>query len=117
MRHGFLRAVAPRGRWPGSARLEGSAPGRRPTASIVALRLDPAVGLFDLDRNIRPVGRAYKELIEQWGEVLPVQSVCLQVPLVEPDQYEEPWAQRRRDHMRKIRETLSRDLAASQAQA
>jgi beta-glucosidase len=26
-----------------------------------------ALGLYDLDRNIRPVGRAYKELIEQWS--------------------------------------------------
>jgi len=25
------------------------------------------VGLFDLDRKIRPVGRAYKELIDQWS--------------------------------------------------
>lgn len=25
------------------------------------------VGLFDLDRNIRPVGEAYRRLIEQWG--------------------------------------------------
>ena len=25
-----------------------------------------ALGLFDLDRNIRPVGRAYQSLIRQW---------------------------------------------------
>ena len=75
------------------------------------------VGLYDLDRNIRPVGRAYKELIQQWGEVLPVQSVCLQVPLVEPDQYDEPWAVRRRNHMRKVRQNLTADLAAGDAQS
>ena len=40
-----------------------------------------AVGLYDLDRKIRPVGRAYKKLIEQWREVLPTQSVCLTVPV------------------------------------
>ncbi|RYY39198.1 MAG: glycosyl hydrolase family protein [Chitinophagaceae bacterium] len=28
------------------------------------------VGLFDLDRNIQPVGKAYKRLIQQWGPVL-----------------------------------------------
>jgi hypothetical protein len=75
------------------------------------------VGLFDLDRNLRPVGVAYKELIEQWRELLPVQSVCLQVPLVEPDQYDEPWARRRREHMRQIRRSMRANLAASEAQA
>ena len=39
------------------------------------------VGLFDLERRIRPVGEAYRELIAAWGEVLPVQSLCLQMPL------------------------------------
>jgi beta-glucosidase/6-phospho-beta-glucosidase/beta-galactosidase len=45
------------------------------------------VGLFDLDRNIRPAGRAYKKLIENWRQVLPTQSVCLQVPIVSPKSY------------------------------
>src|SRR3546814_4767332 len=31
------------------------------------------LGLYDLDRNIRAVGRAYKELIAAWREVLPAQ--------------------------------------------
>jgi beta-glucosidase len=44
------------------------------------------LGLFDLDRNIRPVGRAYKRLIAQWGDVLPTQSLCLTVPVVLPDE-------------------------------
>lgn len=39
------------------------------------------LGLFDLDRNIRPVGQAYKQLIADWRDVLPTQSVCLVVPL------------------------------------
>jgi hypothetical protein len=43
-----------------------------------------ALGLFDLDRKIRPVGIAYKELVRDWMEVLPTQSVCLQVPIVMP---------------------------------
>ncbi len=43
-----------------------------------------AVGLFDLDRNIRPVGRAYKQLIQDWSSVLPAQSYCLALPLDMP---------------------------------
>lgn len=39
------------------------------------------LGLFDLDRQIRPVGEAYRELISDWSEVLPTQSICLSVPL------------------------------------
>jgi beta-glucosidase/6-phospho-beta-glucosidase/beta-galactosidase len=45
-----------------------------------------ALGLFDLDRKIRPVGEAYKRLIEQWRDVLPTQSMCLTVPVVMPDE-------------------------------
>jgi len=40
-----------------------------------------ALGLYDLDRKVRPVGRAYRDLIAAWREVLPTQSVCLTVPL------------------------------------
>lgn len=43
-----------------------------------------ALGLYDLDRNIRRVGSAYKQLIRDWHAVLPAQSVCLVVPLVTP---------------------------------
>ena len=42
------------------------------------------LGLFDLDRNIRNVGTAYKQLISDWREVLPASSVCLTEPLA-PD--------------------------------
>ena len=28
------------------------------------------LGLYDLDRNIMPVGRAYQKLIQQWRDVL-----------------------------------------------
>lgn len=53
----------------------------------VNMRVHP-VGLFDLDRNCRPVGRAYKKLIADWHEILPAQSHCLVVPVqpVEPAQ-------------------------------
>ncbi len=42
------------------------------------------LGLYDLNRNIRPVGEAYKQLIKDWRQVLPTQSVCLNVPIVVP---------------------------------
>ena len=35
------------------------------------------LGLFDLDRKIRPVGQAYKELIRRWGGILPTGSYSL----------------------------------------
>jgi beta-glucosidase/6-phospho-beta-glucosidase/beta-galactosidase len=46
-----------------------------------------ALGLYDLDRKIRPVGVAYRDLIRDWMEVLPTQSVCLQVPIAWPEDY------------------------------
>jgi beta-glucosidase/6-phospho-beta-glucosidase/beta-galactosidase len=36
-----------------------------------------ALGLVDLNRELRPVGRAYRELIEQWRDIMPMESVCL----------------------------------------
>jgi hypothetical protein len=45
------------------------------------------LGLFDLNRNIRNVGRAYKRLIKDWREVLPASSLCLTVPVVSPSHY------------------------------
>jgi hypothetical protein len=39
------------------------------------------LGLFDLNRKMRNVGRAYKQLITDWRDVLPAQSVCLVVPI------------------------------------
>ncbi len=44
------------------------------------------VGLFDLNRKIRPVGEAYKQLIADWREVLPLQSICLTLPIVYPEE-------------------------------
>ena len=35
------------------------------------------LGLFDLDRNIMPVGKAYKKLISQWRDVLVAESYGL----------------------------------------
>lgn len=59
-----------------------------------------ALGLYDLDRNIRPVGRAYKDLIAEWQDVLPAQSLCLTAPIVLPSETDEPYVRRRREWMR-----------------
>ena len=61
------------------------------------------VGLYDLNREIRPVGRSYKQLIRDWGTVLPTQSICLTVPIVPPSEYEEPGAERQRADARELR--------------
>ena len=70
-------------------------------------RVNP-LGLYDLDRNIRKVGEAYKKLIADWNEVLPAQSVCLNVPLILPSEYDEPFARRRRDWARRYQRRRSR---------
>lgn len=35
------------------------------------------LGLYDLNRKIRPVGTAYKKLVEQWRDLLPMESYSL----------------------------------------
>jgi hypothetical protein len=62
-------------------------------------RVNP-LGLYDLDRRIRPVGEAYKQIILDWRDVLPTQSVCLNVPIVPPSLYGEAWAVNQRESMR-----------------
>jgi len=59
-----------------------------------------ALGLYDLDRNIREVGRVYRQLISDWCEVLPTQSVCLRVPIVMPSEYDEDCGRRQRQQAR-----------------
>ena len=49
-----------------------------------------ALGLYDLDRKLRPVGAAYKQLIADWLHVLPTQSYCLVLPLDMPERPEPP---------------------------
>ena len=62
------------------------------------------LGLYDLDRNIRPVGQAYKQLIQDWQDVLPAQSNCLQIPVIMPDEYEQPWAKEKQQNARQSRQ-------------
>lgn len=57
-----------------------------------------ALGLYDLDRNIRPVGEAYRQLIRDWCDVLPTQSVCLRVPVDLPSEQQWPNVRRPRRH-------------------
>jgi beta-glucosidase/6-phospho-beta-glucosidase/beta-galactosidase len=47
-----------------------------------------ALGLYDLDRNIRPVGAAYKEIIRDWQQVLPThtQGLFSHMPIVMPNE-------------------------------
>jgi beta-glucosidase len=73
------------------------------------------VGLYDLNRAIRPVGRAYKQLIRDWREVLPAQSVVLTVPIVLPCEYHDLQARRYREQARRLLATeLESDLHAAQ---
>jgi beta-glucosidase len=79
----------------------------------VALRVEnnraTPVGLYDLDRNIRPVGRRYKKLIDDWCDVLPAQSVCLAVPVARPQDYDEAPVRRHQDRMRRMRDNETKD--------
>jgi beta-glucosidase len=61
------------------------------------------VGLYDLDRNIRPVGNAFRQMIEDWQDVLPTESVCLTIPIVPPAEYDEVGAMRQRINARLAR--------------
>ena len=71
------------------------------------------VGLYDLNRKIRPVGTAFKQLIADWREVLPTQSVCLTVPVVMPDQANGIYAQEQRDRARTFNASRSQQTGAS----
>ncbi|MFD2718257.1 family 1 glycosylhydrolase [Hymenobacter monticola] len=75
-------------------------------------RLNP-VGLYDLDRNIRPVGTAYKQLIADWRQVLPSQSVCLQVPIVMPQESNDAWAHEQKQDVKEA--TADKSTAAANA--
>jgi beta-glucosidase/6-phospho-beta-glucosidase/beta-galactosidase len=65
-------------------------------------RVNP-LGLYDLDRNIRPVGRAYQQLIQRWRKVLPTQSVCLIVPVIRPAEFDSAHAVQQREDARGYR--------------
>ena len=64
-------------------------------------RVNP-LGLFDLDRNIRPVGKAYKQLISDWRDVLPMQSVCMVAPIATPSEHADGWMDSIQESMREL---------------
>ncbi|MBV9884515.1 MAG: family 1 glycosylhydrolase [Sphingomonadaceae bacterium] len=59
------------------------------------------LGLYDLDRNIRAVGTAYKKLIADWRQLLPASSLCLSVPVVSPSQADRGHARDQREEAKK----------------
>ena len=65
-------------------------------------RVNP-LGLYDLDRNIRAVGRSYRQLIRDWASVLPTQSVCLSVPVVLPSEHGSSGPMRQKSEARVLR--------------
>ena len=71
------------------------------------------LGLYDLDRKIRPVGEKYKQLIKDWAAVLPTQSVCLQIPVVPPSEHDQEWARKVRADARKRRNAARTEPAVS----
>lgn len=72
------------------------------------------VGLYDLDRNIRAVGRAYKKLIVDWRELLPASSHCLVVP-IQPMRDPKALQQQRRKPKTKGRTSAAGSAASSAA--
>jgi beta-glucosidase len=62
-------------------------------------RVNPR-GLYDLDRDIRPVGRSYRALIAEWRDVLPTQSVVLSVPAFPPSRQDDPLVAAIAEHAR-----------------
>jgi beta-glucosidase/6-phospho-beta-glucosidase/beta-galactosidase len=76
-----------------------------------------ALGLYDLNRNIRPVGEAYKKLISDWRQVLPAQSVCLQVPIIMPQESNQAWARKKQADAGKAEKDKSTVAANTSAQS
>jgi hypothetical protein len=60
------------------------------------------VGLYDLDRKIRPVGEAYREIIREWREFLPAQSLALSLPAFPPSRQEDPLVRDIAEHARRL---------------
>ncbi|QMW01550.1 family 1 glycosylhydrolase [Spirosoma foliorum] len=69
------------------------------------------LGLCDLNRQIRPVGQAYKQLINDWRQVLPAQSVCLEVPIIMPSESEQPWAHQKQNDAKVARQNVANTVS------
>ena len=59
------------------------------------------VGLYDLDRRVRPVGTAYRDLIREWREFLPTQSVALSLPAFPPSRQDDALVRDIAEHARR----------------
>jgi beta-glucosidase len=77
-------------------------------------RVNP-LGLYDLNRNIRAVGKAYKQLIADWRNVLPTQSLCLVVPVVMPDEAGDQNETSQQERARRFTEEKSAEPANREA--
>ncbi|HSV02880.1 MAG TPA: family 1 glycosylhydrolase [Phenylobacterium sp.] len=77
-------------------------------------RVNP-LGLYDLDRNPRKVGQAYKKLISNWSRVLAVQSACLTLPVFMPDQQDEDVVKAQGQTARILRQPKSESSNRAQA--
>ncbi|MBX9753015.1 MAG: hypothetical protein K5Q68_25735, partial [Roseococcus sp.] len=70
-------------------------------------RVNP-LGLYDLDRNPRAVGHAYKTLVANWRRLLPSRSVCLTLPIFLPSEQESEVVRCRQDFARELRRSTTR---------
>ncbi|MDB5438886.1 MAG: glycoside hydrolase family 1, partial [Caulobacteraceae bacterium] len=61
------------------------------------------VGLYDLNREIRAVGKCYQQLIASWRDILPTQSVCLAVPVIPPSEHGERSTARKKEDAQELR--------------
>jgi len=75
------------------------------------------VGLYDLDRNIRPVGLAYKQLIANWRDVLPASSMCLVVPIVPPSRADRVYAREQQEEAARRLRVVPTEASSSEAGA
>jgi beta-glucosidase/6-phospho-beta-glucosidase/beta-galactosidase len=75
------------------------------------------VGLYDLDRNIRPVGQAYKQLIINWREILPASSLCLVVPIVSPSHAGQQHAREQQEEAARRLKAVPTETSSSEAGA
>ncbi|MES0132949.1 family 1 glycosylhydrolase [Mesorhizobium sp. M0029] len=64
-------------------------------------RINP-LGLYDLDRNPRAVGRAFKALIANWNKLLATQSVCLALPVFLPSQQDDAIVRAQQNYARSL---------------
>jgi hypothetical protein len=72
------------------------------------------LGLYDLQRNIRPVGTAYKQLIADWRDVLPAQTACLQIPLVPIGDTNQPYATALQEKARQTQDSPQAQITNSE---